>query len=362
MAAPTAVFVRPLDNDDNGDGSEGDPYGDLEYALEQTTRDATNGNIFHVKAGTSEFLEFALDIVTDYGTPTIAAPLIFRGYTSAAADGGQGVLDGGGSISIVDLSTLDFVHFIDMRLTNTGSNTIAVLDDKCSFTNCEIDTSSGVGLNLGTAGKVLNCYFHGLTGTYAVDCGIQATVVGDLISSSVTAAGIRTSSASSVITNNIVRLTATNAADGIVYNDDCVIMNNSCFAVAGTGNGFGDGAAGRDQTIVVNNIAEGFSGTGGHGFNNGTSDHVLTMGYNSTFNCATDQKITEIFNDLGNNNFPLAVSPFVDPTNGDFTLTPAARAKVSWPLFNGQHAMRGVLGAVLSNTGGVGRGMPRGSV
>lgn len=75
--ALTEVYVDPSIAGDSGAGTVGDPYGDLEYALEQVTRDATNGDRFNIKAGTDEILEFALDVIVDYGTPTRIAPLFF---------------------------------------------------------------------------------------------------------------------------------------------------------------------------------------------------------------------------------------------------------------------------------------------
>ena len=140
MAAPTEIYVRPSDADDLGDGTIGDPYGDLEFALESVTPNA-NGDRFNIMDGGDETLEFALDIVTDYGTPTETAPLIIRGMTAAgsAGDGGIGGISGGGSVSIVSSTTLDFVHFIDMHLHNCGSAPVIQLDNDCSVIHCDVE-------------------------------------------------------------------------------------------------------------------------------------------------------------------------------------------------------------------------------
>ena len=91
MAYPTHVYVDPSIAGDSGTGTIGDPYGDLQYALNTVTR-GTDGNQFNIKAGTDEVLAASITTAT-YGTPSTSQPLIFRGYTSAANDGGQASID-----------------------------------------------------------------------------------------------------------------------------------------------------------------------------------------------------------------------------------------------------------------------------
>ena len=54
--ALTEIYVDPSIAADSGTGTIGDPFGDLEYAIEQTTFDTTNGTRLNVKAGTDDFL------------------------------------------------------------------------------------------------------------------------------------------------------------------------------------------------------------------------------------------------------------------------------------------------------------------
>ena len=49
--AITEVYVDPSIAADSGAGTVGDPYGDLEYAIEQTTFDTTNGTRVNIKIG-----------------------------------------------------------------------------------------------------------------------------------------------------------------------------------------------------------------------------------------------------------------------------------------------------------------------
>ena len=92
MAQPSETYVDPSIAGASGAGTVGDPYGDLQHALDTMTRDATNGDRINIKAGTDEILAGVIDLTT-YGTPSSAAHLVFQGYTSAAGDGGIGGID-----------------------------------------------------------------------------------------------------------------------------------------------------------------------------------------------------------------------------------------------------------------------------
>lgn len=364
MAAPTQYYVDPSIAGDSGAGSVGSPYGDLEYCLEQITRDSTNGDQINIKAGTAEILEFALDIEGDYGTPTAIAPITFRGYTTAANDGGIGAITGGGSVSIFTHSTASFTHFVDLHLTNTGSASILGLNDGCLVANCELDTSSGIAIDVDGLGKVVNCYIHDCTGTYAIFLSSTGGIVyGNLIASGVTVSGISVAS-SIFIGNNVVKLTTTNGADGIRWSDDSQIINNSVFATAGTGAGFVGSGAGRDKMVILNNIAEGFSGTGGVGYDFSATDHTLLWGHNAAFNNTTDENKStgEILVDIGGDDIPLAASAFADPSSLDFSVGTEVKA-TAMPNFVGGATTPGTtqfldMGAAQREEAGGGGGPP----
>ena len=89
---PTVYYVDPAIDADSGAGTVGDPYGDLQHCLDTITRDTGQGDRICVKAGTDEVLAASLTLAT-YGSPSPYVPLIIQGYTSAAQDGGIGVID-----------------------------------------------------------------------------------------------------------------------------------------------------------------------------------------------------------------------------------------------------------------------------
>ena len=62
--AITNYYVDPSINANSGTGTIGDPFGDLQYALDTVTRDSTNGDQFNIKAGTAEVLTGTLDFST----------------------------------------------------------------------------------------------------------------------------------------------------------------------------------------------------------------------------------------------------------------------------------------------------------
>ncbi len=320
------------------DGTVSLPWNTVQHALKYTTQDTTNGDLINIKAGATDTLIATWAIATDYGSPTFTTPLTFRGYTSTSGDGGIGVISGGGSVAIVSEGALDSVIFADLRLTNTDSNTIITLDIKCAFINCEIDTCSGSGVFVDDNAQFINCYFHDITGNYAIEANTSSSciVYGCIIISGVTNAGITVGSGSSVI-NNIIKLTTTNGAEGIVFSDNTLIANNSIFATAGTGNGIG-GLAGRDGVSVLNNIAEGFVGVGGAGYSGSSTDHWTAWGHNAAFNNTEgDERSgsgTETMVDLGGDDIPLAASPFTAPGSNDFSVGTEVKA-TAMPNFTG---------------------------
>jgi len=84
-------------SDATGDGSIGTPWKTLQYAFDHLTRDTTDGNQVNLKAGTAHVNSAALDLATLIagGALSTTAPLIIRGYTSAANDGGMAEIDCG---------------------------------------------------------------------------------------------------------------------------------------------------------------------------------------------------------------------------------------------------------------------------
>ena len=225
------IYVDPSIAGDSGSGTVGDPYGDLEYAIEQETFDTTNGTRVNIKAGTDEIL--AADLSTALAdtsvsiawAPGITSPLIFQGYTSAAGDGGVGGISGGGSVGILNNAAYDYTSFIDLHLHNCGAATVVDIDNWCNFIRLEVDNTSGAGLSSDTEGQILDCYIHNVG-------GIGATVNSGIIARNHLENGTNKFSiaincaAATMIHRNIVSVDG--ASDGInIGGTGVVVQNNS---------------------------------------------------------------------------------------------------------------------------------------
>jgi len=317
MAAPS---IDPAAGDDgSGDGTIGNTYKTTQFALDNTTRDATNGDRFNVKAGSADVLSAALSLTT-YGTPTLAAPVMFQGYTAASGDAGIGDIDGGGN-AVFNGSTKNGVHFIDMHLHNCGANQIIRANEDCILENCECDTTTttAFAVHLGIRGIMIGNHIHDFTGgglvlsdgvigwNYVVKS--HATDIGDALRVSTTGLAI----------GNIVELTASGTkASGIMLSaNGGKTIGNSIWANAGDGFGIqSDGPAA--GCSLMNNLVEGFSATGGVGIETGISFQTYLI-HNAVFDCDTAYNIQndEFGRDLDNET--LSETPFTDQAGGDYT-------------------------------------------
>lgn len=322
--------------------SDSAPYGDLEYAVEQTTFDTTNGTRVNIKTGSTETLAASLDVaMADTGTtiawaPTLGADCVFQGYTAAAGDGGVGVISGGGSITICD-GNLNNVHFIDMHLTNSGTAQMLDMGQQGSLIRCEIDTTSFAGTTVDTTNYylVMGCYIHTITGTGGagiygatglvamnniVDLSGQAAFGGTCINIF--------GAATTVIQRNILICGGEVNSQGINCSaSHAVIMNNSIYSTAGGSNsGIIINTGTRSNMVISNNLVEGFSDTGGEGIENKNAQNLIVMHGNGVYNCATPytNAAGEIIKGTGwadatDTNETLTASPFTSAATGDFT-------------------------------------------
>jgi hypothetical protein len=160
-----SYYVDPSIDSDSGSGTIGDPYGDLQYALDSIYQDTTNGDRINIKSGTAEVLTGTLDYTT-YGTPSISLPLHYEGYTSAEGDGGVGEIDGDGLYSIHDQSTFEGMHFRNLTLGNCGYNSVLEIDRFCGVHFCKIHTTSGNGVvsNGTTSTAITHTWFDNIGG------------------------------------------------------------------------------------------------------------------------------------------------------------------------------------------------------
>lgn len=321
--AQTNIFVDPSLNSDTGAGSVGNPYGDLEWAIEQATFDLTNGTQINVKTGSVENLVAAMEAAfANTGTsiawvPIETAVCSVRGYTTSANDGGIGVLDGGGSVSIMGGNTLNYISFIDMELRNTGSNDIISLNDYISFIRCNIHNTNDFGIDADQYLYVEECYIHNVG-----DVGIEMLSFGTVVSSTFEN---ETNDFTDVIlmgphcrVDDCI-LIVDGTTNGIEGGKGCMITNTAVWSNAGSGTGI-RGVNNDQGSVVQNNMVEGFSASGGKSYDFNFTDFGLrSYKGNTSFASETHYVAVENFvNDGPTDNETLSVSGFVDASGGDF--------------------------------------------
>jgi hypothetical protein len=360
--AVTETYVDPAIASNSGTGTIGDPYGDLQYALDTLTRDATNGDRINIKAGTDEVLAAALSLTT-YGTPTQAAPLIIQGYTSAAGDGGIGGISGAATYGMFAVATLDFITLIDLHMHNSGTADIVALDDNIVVIRCHVNNTTGSGVNVDIQSKVLGCYVHdcgSAAGKSLIDVGDRSAAIGNWIlnddgSSNTISLGV---GAFSVAAHNIIKVTSAStstsaAAINTSTSDGALIYGNSIYANGRASIGISAAGGGSSyEHVVINNIVEGFSGVGGVG--------IRVVGYaaigNAAYNNTTNYDLSGI-NGLSENNDTLSGSAFVDATNNDFDINGSVTGATedawpqSWPELSTNTTPKPDKGAVQAGAG-----------
>ncbi len=296
MTIPTESYVDPSIAGDSGAGTVGDPWGDIQYGLDQVTRDATNGDRFNIKAGTDELQTAALSLAT-YGTPAFDKPLIFQGYTSAAGDGGIGAINmQGNNASIVALA--DAIHFMQMHLHNTGSAAVVNIGQFATIQLCEINNSSGNGIVLGAHDTTaIGNHVHDIGGEGISGVSRHAVMFNYCKNGTKDFTyAIRARGLANTVMYNIVSVDGTSHGIGMdgVGGYAWVVSHNSIFSAGGTGKGILVEANDKLANVLANNLVEGFSGSGGEGI------EVLAGGYmggtyqgNAVFNCATKYDVDE---------------------------------------------------------------------
>jgi len=319
--AITEIYVDPAINANSGAGTIGDAFGDLQYALNTVTRDATNGNRFNIKAGTAETLAAALTLAT-YGTPTADAPLVFQGYTSAAGDGGIGEISGAATYSIYlesGNSGKNNIHFYDLKMGNSGSAVMLGLIGMGNVINCELYGSSNAnGINCeGNIIRFVNCWFHDFSGTFNILLR-GGTMINCYVES---AAGTYMVYCSGGHVINCILDIATDTSLHGLYTDSgmAVILNNTIYCSSANVNNAIDVQT-PNGAIVLNNIVQGYSGTNGKAINMGGSTGVLVTGGNRYYNVHTAESVNVGMRYTLDAIASLGASPFTNPGGNDFSV------------------------------------------
>jgi hypothetical protein len=309
MAAPSETYVDPSIAANSGTGTIGDPYGDLQYALDTMTRDATNGDRINIKSGTAEVLTGSIDL-TSYGTTSFTAPIIFSGYTSAAGDGGKGEIDGN-SNAVYNNTGGENTFWIDLILGNSGSNTVLTMDRFAAVIRCEVygSTTHGI-LFAGGYGQAVQCWVHNIGNVGVYSNQTNSTVLGCYFSNDGThtlgqAVRQNTVSSTTAVINSFFNLDSTSSGVGLPNWGQAQVVGNS-FLTSGSGKAVASSSLG--SAPVTNNLIEGFS-EGIDTFNGGTQGVLAVCNHNSFFNCTTDiTSDNEIVFSQGNES--LVSSPF----------------------------------------------------
>jgi hypothetical protein len=279
----SSYFVDPSINAASGAGTVGDPYGDLQHALDTVTRDATNGDRFNIKAGTSEILAATLGLGT-YGTPTFSAGLMFSGYTSAEGDGGIGVIDGNATYAVWNFGSVEGIIFDGVNVGNCGSAAVITTDRFCAIRNSKIYGTSGSGL-VGSSLIASNCWFDDI-GTIG-----HSGVAIDCLFTNGASNSFTTGHSGSTLVRSCFKLTSTSAGSNATY-----AINNSFYTT-------GSGKALSKRSINVQeqsgNLIEGFA-TGIAFDNVGTEVCPGWVNNNAFYGCTTDIAAAEFDDDWVN--------------------------------------------------------------
>lgn len=322
MAAPTNYYVDPLNGSDGGgDGSIGAPWATTQKALDTITRDATNGDQVNIRSTFPDILRAPLSL-TAYGTPTETAPLIIRGYTSIANDGGYGQISGGGRQNIADFYTAGkpHVYFVDMDLGYGAASGRLVQLYYGALLRCKIHhAASGISI-AGGYSIVANCHVY--------DCTVYALETHDASPAFIyhnffQHRGVYLESSYSTLAFNLIKVDA-NQPGIYGYAGGDALIQNSIYTTGGNATGIDLQGTTVQKNVLLNNIVEGFSG--GIGINVASGVNLVLYGNNKVFNCGTPFSMSgDVLLDVGNNTV-LAASPFTDPANDDFSVSTVLKA------------------------------------
>jgi len=338
-------------NDTTGDGTVGTPWKTLQKAFDTLTRNTTDGNQVNLKAGTAHVNAAALDLTTLIagGALSGVAPLIIRGYTSAANDGGIGEIDCGGA-TMFAATTYDYIIMADLEIHTFGDNNGLVLDQYATLYHCEIHkgVSSPSGKSLVTLGlysKALACYLHDIGA--AASRGLRLNNNGLVMSCYVdmgadsTSYGIDLFGTFSYAIGNVVKCSNVNQYALFLSAADTAIGNIAYSSTSSTKYGIFLDSATSLWSVALNNIVVGWSGAGGSSIK--FSGDAQLVGHNAFYNNTANYTVVgQTFIDLTANDVALAADPFTDAANGDFSLTAAAKTALAakgFPLaYLGAHA------------------------
>lgn len=347
MAAPTLYYVDPTSgNDSTGNGlADVTAWQTTQKALDTITRNSTNGDQINIKAGASDDVLSAVLDVVDYddasGVPTITAPLIFKGYTAVANDGGEGGIDAGAATAIWLDAGIDGVHFVDLHLHNSTTAVLLTLDDNCVVSNCDIETGgTGTAITIGNFGTIYNCYIHDTGGLGVITSGGNSSVINCYFLNETrkfSTAAIRLGSSGGCILGNVISMNSASSVVGILYGWGVLVQNNSLYLGASTGDGIKATGAARNDNSILNNLIE-INHADAVGIDDASTagNSLGVYGHNAVYApLGTAYAIAGGVIDDRGNNVTLSASPFINAAGGDFRIKPATAGAglkgAGWP-------------------------------
>jgi len=366
-------FLDPTVAADGGDGTIGNPWtradGQVEqYVLDnEITRDTSEGDILHIKSGTRHTnISGSIDL-SFYGTPTNIAGLTFRGYTSAARDGGIADLNMGGNTLFLSTG-YSGCHFVDCEIHNLG-NGIAIRGNTLTFTNCYIHDCNGNSFQIWIAS---NCSFNfcrieeiGVGGTTAL-VGGACSFISCFINQGNQGTGLYMNGGGCLIENCIITSFGGNSSGINLNSGTSFVCGNTLYNLnASTGSGIICNSIGTNH-IVRNNYIEGWSGSGAEAILLFWNQQRNTILYgNRWYNCTTgiNSNNNPQWMLVNKNNSSLPSSPLTNPVGKDFTISDALKAAATPSYIGGSHISSSPtyvdVGAVQRQEGGAGGGLFR---
>ncbi|MFA4973460.1 MAG: hypothetical protein WC683_12650 [bacterium] len=363
-------YVDPVGGNDGNVGSLAAPWLTTQHALD-TALEGADGTQINIKSSGPDVLAASLNLVqyiVNNGALSATQPLILRGYTAAANDGGRGALNGNSGGFTIMAGVPAYVSFVDLRCHNVGAIAPLNLANHCTVFRCEVDTWSGAvyGINLQNGAEVIGCYIHngGVAGTSGAILIYQGAVLDNYITGVAGNAVFTLAQNAVAIWRNVIYLTTTTSIGIHLYRCyDTSVQHNSIYqSVAGTASGIYGGVLEAFEPVIMNNIICGFNGVGGKAI--WLDDKLAAVvGYNAFWQNTVDEQYDRPPKvDLGND-VALGADPFTSAATGDFSLTAVAQAAlrdVGWPAaYLGAHANTDghiTIGPIQYGTGGGGAG------
>lgn len=325
-------------NDTTGNGSAGTPWKTIQKALDTVTEGA-DGTQVNLKDNAAHVTAAALDrttYVATNGAVSLAQPIIFRGYTTTADDGGRATITVGGNYRLFAATNYDFQWLVDLTIDgHTGALVDTVyLGNSAVVLRCRVTGAGQYKLRVGNNCVIANCHISGsefsATTSYCIYVNSASIVYANWINFAGHDRGIYAGTTVSVIGNVLVNAAAGEGGRAITFGASTMVIGNTVYSNAGTGEGIANDTN-AENAIVANNVVVGFSGAGGDGILNGNGLGNVLL-HNALYGNTTNLTAGDIGISEGNDT--LAGNPFADAAGGDYDISGvvAGLTEDAWPV------------------------------